>query len=195
MNDPREPDERAFAERFRRAYERTSLPGPESRARIVESARARPRPKRPGLHPENGFEPRVMTLHPFAAVAAAIALVAVGALLTHEFESRARRESTSSAAAARPPATQPVRFVFVDGSASRVALVGDFNGWDADLTPMRRDPPGGTWTVNVPLSPGWHSYAFVVNGTRWVIDPQAPLAPAEDFGTPRSVVVVGEHGA
>ena len=60
---------------------------------------------------------------------------------------------------------------------------------------MRRDPPGGTWTVNVPLSPGWHSYAFVVNGTRWVIDPQAPLAPAEDFGTPRSVVVVGEHGA
>ena len=199
MSEPRETDEREFAEGFKRAYERTSLPSPEARARIVNVARSQPRTGRHGLRPMRWLEPRTFTMRPIAAIAAAITLVAIGALLTYRFEPRAQqapgRESAIGASAARVPAARAIRFVFVDRSASQVALVGDFNDWDAGVTPMQRDPPEGTWTISVPLSPGWHSYAFVVNGTTWVPDPQAPLAPAEDFGTPRSVVVVGEHGA
>jgi len=75
-----------------------------------------------------------------------------------------------------------------------VALVGDFNDWNAAATPMARTPTGGTWSVALPLKPGRHVYAFVVdgvNGVQWVTDPGAPLAPADGFGTPNSVVLVG----
>src|SRR5437867_13049421 len=103
MNDPREPDEHVFAERFGQAYERTSRPGPEARARIVDAARARPRPRRSGFHPDDWFEPRSVTLRPIAALAAAIVLVTIGALLAHHFDARARRDSMIEASAAGPP--------------------------------------------------------------------------------------------
>jgi hypothetical protein len=193
MSEPREPDDREFSERFRQAYERTPLPGAEARARIVVAARSRPRPRRGWFGLAEWIEPRTITLRPIAAVAAAITLVAVGALLAHRLESPGRHHLTSNASAKWTPGTRAVRFVFVDGSASQVALVGDFNGWDASATPMRREP-NGPWTISVSLPPGWHSYAFVIDGATWAPDPNAPLAPKDDFGTPRSVVVVGEHG-
>ncbi len=196
MSERRELDEREFAEQFQRAYERTSLPGPEARARIVAAARARA--SEPVSPVSRWLEPRTFTLRPIAAALAAITLVGAGALLALGLEHRMPRSAAGDraddAATDLPQPTRAIRFVFVDRSASRVALVGDFNGWDAGVTPMRRDRSDGAWTISVPLSPGWHSYAFVVNGATWVSDPQAPLAPAEEFGTPRSVVVVGEHG-
>jgi hypothetical protein len=196
MNEPQESDERAFAERFRQVYERTSVPGAERRARIVHAVRVQRPGTRPGSRLEGWFEPRAFTMRPIVALALAIALVASGGLLMHRVDMRAVRriDTEPGLAAARLTPAQPVRFVFVDRSASQVALVGDFNGWDAQVSPMRRSAADGIWTIEVPLSPGWHSYAFVVNGTTWRPDPQAPLAPTEDFGTPRSVVVVEEHG-
>jgi Glycogen recognition site of AMP-activated protein kinase len=91
-----------------------------------------------------------------------------------------------------PPAADvtPVQFVVVAPGAESVALVGDFNDWDARLTPMRAGRDGRLWTVTIPLPPGRHRYAFLVNGARWLADPSAPRAP-DDFGTPSSVVTVG----
>jgi hypothetical protein len=91
-------------------------------------------------------------------------------------------------------ADEVVQFVLVDRAAARVALVGDFNGWDAEATPMRRDRDGA-WSVALPIPRGRHVYAFVVDGRRWVADPVAPLAPEEGFGFRNSVVVVGEPGS
>jgi hypothetical protein len=85
----------------------------------------------------------------------------------------------------------PTQFVLEAPRASRVALVGDFNAWDADSTPLARDPSGRIWTVIVPLSPGRHVYAFMVDGAAWTLDPRAPTAQDPDFGTPSSVVLVG----
>jgi hypothetical protein len=85
----------------------------------------------------------------------------------------------------------PTQFVLEAPDASRVALVGDFNAWDADSTPLVRDPSSGIWTVIVPLSPGRHVYAFMVDGAAWTLDPRAPTAQDPDFGTPSSVVLVG----
>ena len=49
---------------------------------------------------------------------------------------------------------------------------------------------GGAWHVALPLASGRHVYAFVVDGSSWVADPQAPLAPERWFGTPNSVLLV-----
>jgi len=74
-------------------------------------------------------------------------------------------------------------------SAQAVALVGDFNGWDAHATPMVRRPTDGAWSAQVPLSPGRHVYAFVIDGTRWLVDPLAPQVPDEGYGPANAVVV------
>ncbi|OLD94921.1 MAG: hypothetical protein AUG79_07280 [Gemmatimonadetes bacterium 13_1_20CM_4_69_16] len=94
-----------------------------------------------------------------------------------------------------PPAetaTRAFQFVVVAPRAARVALVGDFNDWDAARTPMRPSQRGGpVWTAVVPLSPGRYRYAFLVDGSRWLADPAAPAARDDEFGTPSSVVTVG----
>jgi hypothetical protein len=84
----------------------------------------------------------------------------------------------------------PVQFVVVAPGAESVSLVGDFNDWDARLTPMRAVRDGRLWTVTIPLTAGRHRYAFLVNGARWLADPSAPRAQ-DDFGSPSSVVTVG----
>jgi hypothetical protein len=83
-----------------------------------------------------------------------------------------------------------VRFEFtLPTTAQEVALVGDFNGWDTAATPMRREGSGRTWSARVPLEPGRHEYAFVVDGRRWVVDPLAPQAADAGFGPTNAVVV------
>jgi 1,4-alpha-glucan branching enzyme len=89
---------------------------------------------------------------------------------------------------------QTVQFVFRAPSAHRVALVGDFNDWDSEATPLR-PAAGGLWTVTVPLTAGRYTYTFVVDGERWMADPAAPPAPPDDFGRPGSVVTIGESAS
>jgi 1,4-alpha-glucan branching enzyme len=87
-----------------------------------------------------------------------------------------------------------VEFVFVAPGARNVSLVGDFNGWDAAATPMRRTDGRTTWSVALRLPAGRHVYAFVIDGDAWVADPQAPLAPEQWFGQRNSVVIVASAG-
>ena len=90
---------------------------------------------------------------------------------------------------------QAVTFVFQAPGASRVSLVGDFNGWDPDATPLARATTGEIWTAQVPLEHGLHAYAFVIDGRDWEPDPAAPLAPVATFGRRNSLLVVGEDQA
>jgi 1,4-alpha-glucan branching enzyme len=83
-----------------------------------------------------------------------------------------------------------VRFVFVDAGAKQVEVVGDFNEWAKGATQLSHSGAPGVWTVSVPLSPGRHEYAFIINGSRWVADPFAPKS-SDDFGTESSVIRVG----
>lgn len=82
-----------------------------------------------------------------------------------------------------------VQFTLPVPAAHQVVVVGDFNHWDTHATPLRRTP-SGTWRATVRLKPGAHVYSFVVDGSRWVPDPAAPLAPGSDFGSPNSLVTV-----
>jgi len=82
-----------------------------------------------------------------------------------------------------------VNFAVWAPNADAVSVVGDFNGWDTGVTPMQRDRSGRTWSARVPLEPGRHEYAFVVDGQRWVVDPLAPQVPDAGFGPTNAVVV------
>jgi hypothetical protein len=75
--------------------------------------------------------------------------------------------------------------------AHEVAIVGDFNGWDDRATPMAQASASGAWSAQVPLGPGRHVYAFVVDGTRWLVDPLAPQVPDAGFGPANAVIVDG----
>jgi 1,4-alpha-glucan branching enzyme len=85
-------------------------------------------------------------------------------------------------------------FVFVTNSATSVSLVGDFNQWDAEATPMTRLGNSNAWSVTVPLSKGRHTYQFRAvdaEGEKWFADPNAPAVPDGGFGRVNSVVLVG----
>lgn len=140
---------------------------------------------------------RVVRVSPLGAVALAAGISMFVALSTLAVGSRAWKrgatpEVTASAtsAAVRSDTVNLVRFVFVDSNARRVELVGDFNEWAKGITQLKRSGAPGVWTVSVPLSPGRHEYAFIINGTRWVADPLA-VKSSDDFGTESSVIRVG----
>lgn len=70
--------------------------------------------------------------------------------------------------------TSEVGFAVDASSATRVSVVGDFNGWDVSRTPLARDA-SGTWKVRTDLRKGKvYDYAFVVDG-HWILDPKNPL--------------------
>ena len=95
--------------------------------------------------------------------------------------------ASNSDGVVRPLAWQ---FVFRGERARHVALIGDFNGWNPKATPLTRAPGSGLWSVTVPLMPGRHTYAFMVDDTVFVLDPQAPVSHDPDLGSKESVVVV-----
>lgn len=129
-----------------------------------------------------------------AALAACLVIGIIGIFgigLRHEL-----RSSTEHVAAAHPaPAgTRVIRFQLADARARSVAVAGSFNAWSPDATPLHR-APDGTWSTKVPLTPGRHVYQFVVNHSQWIPDPRAPRDPADDFGTPNSVITVLRPGS
>ena len=70
-----------------------------------------------------------------------------------------------------------VHFRLDAAGARSVQLAADFTDW-APAYRLSETAPG-VWTVVVPVDPGVHQYAFVVDGERWVAD---PLAPKVDDG-------------
>jgi hypothetical protein len=139
---------------------------------------------------------REFRLSPLAGLALAAGITAIIAVSGIAVGSRigSRTElATRVAARPHPDTVQLVRFVFVDQSAASVEIVGDFNAWAKGSAQMRQSGVPGVWAISVPLSPGRHEYAFIINGTRWVADPLAVKA-SDDFGTESSVIRVGSAG-
>jgi hypothetical protein len=157
-------------------------------ARVMRKITALPVPRRIGPLGEAWRwlrRPHQLTLTPIGGLAAA-AVLAVVVLLS-------RVHSTPSA----PPQAEShaFQFVLLAPRATHIALVGDFNDWDATRTPMRRAGREALWTAVVPLAPGRYHYAFLVDGSRWLADPSAPAARDEDYGAPSSVLTVGGGGS
>ncbi|MDH5235314.1 MAG: isoamylase early set domain-containing protein [Gemmatimonadota bacterium] len=98
-------------------------------------------------------------------------------------------QAVQYAAAAGEGAMVPTQFVLDEPAAKSVALVGDFNDWKPEATPLTRLETG-VWTVTTPLPPGRHVYAFMIDGTLVMADPRAPKSGDADYGREGSVVMV-----
>ena len=101
----------------------------------------------------------------------------------------AREEPREAAPACRPPKVL-VRFLLRAPGAREVHLVGDFNHWSVDATPLE-DPDGnGIWTVTVPLPPGRYQYKFLVDGEKWEVEPDAQAYQPDGFGGMNSLLII-----
>src|SRR5690349_10720741 len=82
-------------------------------------------------------EPRDVAITPLGSLAAAVVIgvtVWFGvSRLTHRSEA--------------PASASPVQFVILAPHANTVALVGDFNDWNATVTPMHAASQSGMWSV------------------------------------------------
>ena len=108
------------------------------------------------------------------------------------------RPGAAVASAARPPARSPRSMAVTCDSTSRCRPARIRSpSWAISMagtqkaTPMARRASDGSWSADVPLAPGRHVYAFVVDGKRWIVDPLAPQAPDDGFGPTNAVVIEG----
>jgi 1,4-alpha-glucan branching enzyme len=94
------------------------------------------------------------------------------------------------------PKGKSVRVTFSlpqDVAEKSVAVVGDFNGWDAKKGLMKLKKKDGVWTKGVSVKPGESlEFRYLADGSTWLNDEQADQqVPNEYFGT-NCVVVAPE---
>jgi hypothetical protein len=104
-----------------------------------------------------GFRPA------YAAALAVLVLVLVGR------EAQRLLDAPPRTVAAAP--TTFVQFRLEAADAQSVVLAGSFSEWQPAHELVEAEP--GVWTVIVPLPPGVHDYAFLVDREHWVTDPAA----------------------
>ncbi|MFZ2957480.1 MAG: isoamylase early set domain-containing protein [Candidatus Ozemobacteraceae bacterium] len=83
---------------------------------------------------------------------------------------------------------KPVTIEYTDIKATHVSVVGDFNDWNKDKSPMTLE--NGVWTVTLNLKPGKYEYKLVLNHTDWITDPKCGETVADKVGGRSSVVEV-----
>jgi hypothetical protein len=190
----RDPDD-VFAERLARVLGRPERFGDDFERSLVAAIEAerpirwRLVPRARPLTPSWWRTPATVRLSPIAglALAAGLATIAVLGTLRVTRSSANERARVAATTAVVHDTVTFVRFVFA-GPAKTVSLVGDFNRWGANPTPLVVQ--NGVWTASIPLQNGRHEYAFIVDGARWVPDPLAPTS-SDEFDTKSSIVMVG----
>ncbi|MGH7616749.1 MAG: hypothetical protein ACREPM_05940 [Gemmatimonadaceae bacterium] len=166
--------------------------------RIMRAVRELPRHAQASLW-SRLTTPRKVTIMPLSwgMLAASLAMfAALGAADAYQDVHRAAAPIAKALfpTAAKAQPAQRVQFVLVAPDAKKVAVVGDFNGWDASHIEFQaKHTGGGVWSVTAPVPVGHHRYSFVVDDSLWVADPIAPRAADNDFGLPNSAIVVSSQ--
>jgi hypothetical protein len=195
---PEELEEAAQCEHFirktRQVYMSTKVP--DLTERIMAELPAAPPAKSPVPSLQTGrsvlsqfikdslgwlWAPRSMTIRPLyglLAVAGFFFIVSLAQVTPRQI--LPMQNVAGSNADSQHPATQVfVQFRLDAPQASSVRLAGGFTGWKP--TYALQQVTSGVWSILIPLEPGVHDYAFVVDGTRWVVDPAAPTVD-DGFG-------------
>ena len=86
------------------------------------------------------------------------------------------------------PRTKKTSFQVSLPEANSVAVVGDFNGWNADSSPLKKNK-SGVWKADLQLDAGEYQFRYLVNENEWLNDDSAALI-LNDFGTENSVVEI-----
>jgi Carbohydrate-binding module 48 (Isoamylase N-terminal domain) len=190
-------------QRAARSLSALPAPNPLSTARIVAAVRARhaQAPSQLALVAAWMREPTLSATSAafLAAAALVVGFVARGAVKPFDGASREMGTTTETPLPVGTTPVQPaanaggevaVAFLFDARNAKSVAVVGDFNNWDATSSPMKRFGSDGPWTTTVRAKPGRHVYAFLIDGSTVVADPRAPRARDLDYGGDASVLMV-----
>jgi 1,4-alpha-glucan branching enzyme len=78
----------------------------------------------------------------------------------------------------------------VAGAAGRVSLVGDFNGWNVESTPLTR-LKNGDYSIVLELPTGAaYRFKYCIDRERWENDWHADRYVPNEFGGEDSLVVV-----
>jgi hypothetical protein len=167
-------------------------------ARVMAAVRALPRHRRFSLWSRlTTPRRRTVTITPLSwgLLAASVGLFAVlGAAHAYVDVNRAAKPIVAALGAKKEKPKQRVQFVLVAPDAKKVAVVGDFNGWDAGHALYQAQARGGgVWSLTAPIAAGHHRYSFIVDDSLWVIDPSAPRVVDNDFGVANSALVVEEN--
>jgi len=83
---------------------------------------------------------------------------------------------------------QKVEFSFYAPERKGVFLAGDFNNWDSQSLPMKKDEEGA-WKTKVKLPPGRYEYKFFTDSS-WVEDLPGIEKVPNQFGTNNFVIQV-----
>ncbi len=195
MHDQSDQDERqnekfdAFVTRLK------AMPASDPRSRAAILARVRGRRQSPWRATLAwAWQPSIPVLAAATIVVAAIGLGYGGRVLVEPTVPVADRASVPLQLASNVSnsiSLVPQQLVFKAPGANRVSVVGDFNEWKA--TPMSESSHSGVWEIQLLLTPGRHTYAFIVNDTLWNTDPRAQTSPDPDFGRNKSVLLVAER--
>ncbi len=81
------------------------------------------------------------------------------------------------------------KFVVHAPQARRVAVVGDFNHWDAGTDILEGPDEQGAWSKVILLPTGRYEYLFLIDEKTWVPDPAA-LFTNDGLGGTNSVILV-----
>jgi hypothetical protein len=189
---PEPPEDADIAQRLAALYATTPAPLADQAERCARAVRAQ------AMHQTARSTLGIpVTRWWWGAAAAAVLVTATtrpwrGSVATREADSAfvQAREAAALQGTVTNLDGASVRFdLRLPSAASEVAIVGDFNGWDETATPMARRGRDGTWSASIPLAPGRHTYAFVVDGETWIVDPMAPQVPDDGYGPANAVVV------
>jgi len=74
--------------------------------------------------------------------------------------------------------------------AESLVLVGDFNGWDETVTPMKK-AKDGTFSVKVEMETGFEQqFRYIADGNIWLNDEAADKYMVSSLGSENSVVIL-----
>lgn len=190
-----DPELEELLRRAARELRRPVRLDPTFEERVMESVRAVPS-RRTGLRVAAWLvRPRTLMISPVGGLVLAAAVLVL-VVLAPPVVSLVRPGTSGEGAPPTPVTAAPsrgrqiVRFVLQAPGAQRVSLVGEFNDWDPTATPLRPAAADGSWIVEVQMVPGRHQYAFIIDGSRWAVDPDAPTDRVDDFGAPNSVITI-----
>ncbi|HDQ14847.1 MAG TPA: hypothetical protein ENN41_08545 [Sediminispirochaeta sp.] len=129
-----------------------------------------------------------------ATAAAAILLVATSVFLTLQVsEPGGRQEALISQEGGAPASenTIQVHLRLEAPQAERVSVVGDWNGWDPQAQRMHDENGDGVWELKIELDrSGEYQYQFIIDGQKWVPDPNSPLQVDDGFGGVNSILSI-----
>ena len=98
------------------------------------------------------------------------------------------RKKTESKAVGVKSHQRKITFEFSAPEAMEVFLAGDFNQWNIQGNPMKKDK-NGMWKATLSLEPGRYEYRFFADG-KWENDPSCSSCVPNEFGGMNCVRIV-----